>query len=214
MTNRMMTRAARAATVLGCRALLSLRSHGLPPPSGRPRIHVANHVSHADFVALWSALPAELRARTRPVAGADYWLASPLRRWLINDVFRGVLVARGGPRKDPAETERMIADLTAPLQAGEDLIFFPEGTRNLTGNDLMPLRAGIHMMLCQVPDAEVVPAWISNMDRILPKGALVPVPLGCELRHGPPISLQPDETREDFLARLHAAILACRSPQS
>lgn len=213
MTTPVLARAAGTATVLACRGLLSLHSKGLPDPTGRPRIYVANHVSHADFIALWSALPAALRRRTRPVAGADYWQASPFRRWLIHDVFRGVLVERGtGAKASPAQAEAMISDLTKPLLAGEDLIFFPEGTRNLTNTDLMPLRAGIHLMLRQVPKAEVIPVWISSMDRILPKGALVPVPLSCELRYGPAVHYDPEESRPDFIARLHAAILACRRP--
>ena len=108
----------------------------------------------------------------------------------------------------------MLRDLTDPLKAGEDLIFFPEGTRNLTSTDLMPLKSGIYLMLREVPDAEVVPAWISNMDRILPKGALVPVPLSCELRYGPSLQLGPDESRAAFLSRLQEAITACRKPQS
>ena len=63
-------------------------------PEPRQRVYFANHTSHTDFLLLWASLPPALRAVTRPVAGADYWLASPLRRFIINDVFNGVLVER------------------------------------------------------------------------------------------------------------------------
>lgn len=199
---------ARAGLVATCRGLLSLRSRNLPAPAANPRIYVANHVSHADFVALWTALPPELRLKTRPVAGADYWQASRLRHWLITHVFRGVLVTRGAanasePAPDP------IPGLAAPLQQGEDLIFFPEGTRNLTDAALLPLRSGIYRLMKAVPEAEVVPLWITHMDRILPKGAILPVPLNCTLTFGAPLRLTEGESGPAFLDRLHKAILAC-----
>ena len=59
-------------------------------PVARTRVYFANHRSHGDFVLIWASLPPALRQRTRPVAGADYWLTSPLRRFLINRVFHGV----------------------------------------------------------------------------------------------------------------------------
>ena len=42
-------------------------------PAPVPRVYFANHASHGDFVLIWTVLPAALRQRTRPVAGADYW---------------------------------------------------------------------------------------------------------------------------------------------
>ena len=63
-------------------------------PEPRQRVYFANHTSHTDFLLLWASLPPALRAVTRPVAGADYWLASPMRRFIIQDVFNGVLVER------------------------------------------------------------------------------------------------------------------------
>lgn len=211
MSNQVLARAARWGAVRSCRALLSLRALNFPQHGGRPRIYAANHVSHADFVALWASLPSELRGRTRPVAGADYWEASPFRHWLIHKVFRGVLVERGAKRSEPStDPTEVIRHLAAPLRAGEDLILFPEGTRNLSNTDLMRLRSGIWVLLQEVPEAEVVPAWISHMDRILPKGGLVPVPLNCELRYGAPLRPEPGEARSAFLARLHKAILDCR----
>ena len=49
-------------------------------PDPRPRVYFANHNSHGDFVLIWTVLPRTLRYLTRPVAGADYWTVSALRR--------------------------------------------------------------------------------------------------------------------------------------
>ena len=203
-------RMARAGLVGTARALLSLRAVDLPPPTGQPRILVANHVSHADFVALWSVLPPAQRLRTRPVAGADYWERSNLRAWIANEVFRAVLIDRdpASRRGDPVET---VAEV---LRGGEDVIFFPEGTRNLTDAPLLPLKSGVFHLARAVPQAEIVPAWILNLDRILPKGAFLPVPLNCAVRFGQPMRPEPGERRDAFLRRLSEAMLALSGPET
>ena len=89
------------------RALTGVRALWLgSEPDARPRVYFANHRSHGDFVLIWASLPPPLRRRTRPVAGADYWLTAPLRRFLINRVFRGVCIDRrpgrsGAPSSRP-----------------------------------------------------------------------------------------------------------------
>lgn len=204
MTASIPVRAARSALVGTARALLSLRAIDLPPPGAVPRILVANHVSHADFVALWSVLPKPQRLRTRPVAGADYWRGSGLKSWIAGEVFRAVLIDRDPAKRqtDPVETVAQV------LRGGEDVIFFPEGTRNLTDAPLLPLKSGIFHLAHAAPRAEIVPAWILNLDRILPKGAVVPVPLNCAVRFGQPMRPAEGEDRDSFLARLGAAMLA------
>jgi hypothetical protein len=84
-------------------------------------VYFANHRSHGDFVLIWASLPPALRRRTRPVAGADYWLTSPLRRFLINRVFHGVTIDRRPDRQGPNPVEQM----GAALVAGDSLILFP-----------------------------------------------------------------------------------------
>src|SRR5690554_825588 len=96
-------------------------------PARTQRICFANHTSHGDFVLLWASLPPELRARTRPVAGADYWLQGKLRRFVIHRVFRGVLVDR--ERREPSADP--LQPMLDALDQGDSLIIFPEGTRNL-----------------------------------------------------------------------------------
>jgi 1-acyl-sn-glycerol-3-phosphate acyltransferase len=175
-------------------------------PSSAQRIYFANHSSHGDFVLLWSALPPALRAHTRPVAGADYWLKGGLRRWLINDVFRGVLVERGGEK-----TADPIAAMLAALDAGDSLIIFPEGTRN-PGEAMLPFKSGLYHLARQRPAVELVPVWLENLARVMPKGQVIPVPLLCSVSFGAPIRLEAAEGKDAFLVRARQRILDLQGP--
>lgn len=190
------------------RALTGVRALWLgSEPDARPRVYFANHRSHGDFVLIWASLPPPLRRRTRPVAGADYWLTTPLRRFLINRVFRGVCIDRRPGRSGPNPVEQMGEALTA----GESLILFPEGTRNM-GDGLLPFKSGLHHLARAHPEAELIPVWIENLGRVMPKGSLIPVPLLCTLSFGPPLAPIDGESRDAFLARARTALLDLAPP--
>lgn len=177
------------------------------PPASQQQVYFANHRSHGDFVLIWASLPPCLRRRTRPVAAADYWLAGGLRRYIATRVFRGVLVERNGSRKQAGPIELM----GEALATGDSLIIFPEGTRNL-GDGLLPFKSGIYHLAKTHPEAELVPVWIENLGRVMPKGTLVPVPLICSLSFGQALSLTPGEAKDDFLKRAREALLALAPP--
>lgn len=173
-------------------------------PEARRRVYFGNHTSHGDFVLIWASLPRALRRRTRPVAGADYWLKGGLRQYLVERVFRAVLVDRTGklmPGLNPVE------QMAEALAADDSLIIFPEGTRNL-GDGLLPFKSGIYHLAKAHPEAEFVPVWIENLGRVMPKGSLIPVPLLCTLTFGQPLQITPDEGKETFLERARTALLA------
>lgn len=176
-------------------------------PAPRTRVYFANHRSHGDFVLIWASLPPDLRRRTRPVAGADYWLTTPLRRFLIERVFNGVCIDRRPERHGPNPVEQM----GAALAAGESLILFPEGTRNM-GDGLLPFKSGLHHLARAHPEAELVPVWIENLGRVMPKGSLIPVPLLCTLSFGPPLAPVEGESRDAFLTRARSALLDVAPP--
>ena len=189
-----------AKVLTGVRALWQGR-----PDFSRRRIYFANHRSHGDFVLIWSSLPPEVRRATRPVAGADYWLKGGLRRYIINKVFRGVLVDRQGGG-DP------VGQMAQALTGGDSLIMFPEGTRNLT-DDLLPFKSGLFHLARTVPDIDLVPVWIQNLGRAMPKGSNIPLPLLCTLTFGTPIQLREGEDKAAFLARARSALLALAPPE-
>lgn len=175
-------------------------------PDATPRIYFGNHSSHGDFVLVWASLPPALRASTRPVAGSDYWQASGVRRWMIHDVLNAVLVDRG--RKDRGD--HLVASVAAAIDAGDSLILFPEGTRNVGDDALQPFKTGIFHVAKARPRVECVPVWIENAGRAMPKGAILPLPLLCTLTFGAPLRVDDGEAADAFLHRLRAALLALR----
>ena len=175
-------------------------------PESRQRIYFANHRSHGDFVLIWASLPEQLRRLTHPIAGADYWLAGAIRRYIITRVFRGVLIER-----TEQKTTNPFELMGAALEAGDSLIMFPEGTRNL-GDDLLPFKSGIYYLAKAHPDIELIPVWIENLGRVMPKGTLIPVPLLCSLSFGTPIKAQPEESKKVFLQRIRDALLSLAPP--
>lgn len=170
-------------------------------PEPRQRIYFANHCSHGDFVLIWSSLPRQLRRQTRPVAGADYWQKSDLRRYIGERVFNAVPIPRGAGGPDAVERMR------AALDGGASLIVFPEGTRNLGEEMLQPFRNGLYWLAKARPDVECVPVWLRNLNRVLPKGEVIPVPLLCTLTFGAPLQLGPDEEKDAFVGRARDSLL-------
>ena len=199
-------RIAAAAIVLFARLVTAVRGvwRGSEPSEGGRRVYFANHSSHGDFVLLWTVLPPRLRRRARPVAAADYWLATATRRFVGRDVFRAVLIDRSGTGPREAPVERMLA----ALDAGDSLILFPEGTRNETDAALLPFRGGLHRIAEARADVDLVPVWIDNLNRVLPKGEIVPIPLVCTVTFGGALRLDPGENRSVFLERAREALLA------
>ena len=174
------------------------------PPEALQRIYFANHQSHLDWVLIWAALPSELRAHTRPIAAKDYWTASPFKHWLTREVFNAVYVNRQRTDdQDPLEP------LVQALQAGDSLVIFPEGTRSHRGEP-QAFKSGLYHLALQFPQVQLVPAWIDNVQRVMPKGEVVPVPILCTVTFGAPLSLKPDEDKREFLARARDAVVALR----
>jgi len=171
----------------------------------RQRIYFANHTSHLDFVLVWSALPRSLRALTRPVAAKDYWDKAGLRRYLVANVFNAVLVERDRA----AATRNPIEILLEGLGERHSLIIFPEGTRG-NGLQLGPFRSGLYRLGKARPDVELVPVYIDNLNRVLPKGEFVPVPMLASVSFGAPMRVEDGEEKDAFLERARSAILELR----
>ncbi|RLU09978.1 1-acyl-sn-glycerol-3-phosphate acyltransferase [Pseudomonas prosekii] len=187
-----------ARTVTGARSLWM----GCAPEPVQ-RIYFANHSSHGDFVLLWASLPPALRKLTRPVAGSDYWNKSALRRYIISRVFNGVLIDR--ERKDPVDNP--LQPMLDALEQGHSLIIFPEGTRN-PEDGLLPFKSGVYHLAKSYPQAQLIPVWIANLNRVMPKGRVLPLPLLCTTSFGAPLQLDADESKEQFLTRSREALLA------
>ena len=174
------------------------------PPMAEQRIYFANHQSHADLVMIWAALPRELRSITRPIAARDYWTKSRFRQWITTAVFNAVYVER--ERKGEEDPLQPLAEA---LQAGDSLIIFPEGTRG-HAEEPQPFKAGLYHLAQRFPQVVLVPAWIDNIQRVMPKGEVVPVPILCSVTFGSPLRVEPGEERRPFLDRARLAVMALR----
>jgi 1-acyl-sn-glycerol-3-phosphate acyltransferase len=183
-------------------------------PDTRQRVYFANHTSHLDFVVLWAALPREVRALARPVAAKDYWEKGRLRRYLATKVFKAVLIERGklslhdksgGAAGGIKAIERMIE----AMGERNSLIVFPEGTRG-SGEEIGPFKSGLYYLCAKKPGLELVPVYINNLNRILPKGEFLPVPLMSTVTFGPPLAFSDAEPKKLFLERAREAVDALR----
>jgi 1-acyl-sn-glycerol-3-phosphate acyltransferase len=176
-------------------------------PKAEQRIYFANHQSHFDWVLIWAALPHDLRAVVRPIAARDYWTRGAFKHWLTREVFNAVYVSRKRAQDDTTDDQDPLEPLLEALQHGDSLVLFPEGTRSNKGVP-QPFKSGLFHLAQAFPQVQLIPAWIDNVQRVMPKGEVVPVPILCTVTFGAPITLQPDEEKHDFLERARAAVIA------
>jgi 1-acyl-sn-glycerol-3-phosphate acyltransferase len=175
----------------------------------RQRVYFANHASHLDFILIWSALPPLMRERTRPVAGSDYWGKGAIRRYVSTKVFNAILIERPTAESSVAHARESIEAIAGGMGATHSIIVFPEGTRSFTG-DVLPFKSGLFHLCALKPGLEVVPVYLANMNRILPKGEVLPVPLIGRVIIGSPMHCEPGEDKTTFLTRARDAMLSLK----
>ncbi|MHA6265994.1 lysophospholipid acyltransferase family protein [uncultured Aliiroseovarius sp.] len=191
------------AIALFARLVTAVRGvwHGVDPVPHQ-RIYFANHTSNGDFVLIWTVLPPALRARTRPVAGSDYWLTNKLKTFIGREVFNAVLIDRNRDTR----TNDPVTQMVSALDDGASLILFPEGTRNMTDEPLLPFKPGLFHLAQARSKVELVPTWIENLNSVMPKGKVIPVPLLCSVTFGAPLEVVAGEDKAAFLARAQVAL--------
>ncbi len=172
-------------------------------PVAVQRVYYANHVSNADMPMIWTVLPPHMRRQTRPVAAADYWLKNKLRAFVGPEVFNCVLI----DRRPDARTEDPMEKIIEAIDEGASLIIFPEGNRNMTEDPLLPFRAGLYNIAKARPDVDLVPTWVANLNEIMPKGEVIPLPLICTVTFGAPVHVRDGEDKDSFLRRAADALV-------
>ena len=170
-------------------------------PDTRQRVYFANHSSNLDALVIWSALPPPVRALTRPVAARDYWTKGRVRPYLANHIFNALLIER----KKPSVSDNPLKDMLTALDDRHSLIIFPEGGRQ-TGGEMAPFKSGLYHLAKHRPDVEFIPVLIENLNRILPKGEFLLVPVLGGVNFGAPVKLEPGEAKDAFLQRTQVAI--------
>jgi 1-acyl-sn-glycerol-3-phosphate acyltransferase len=167
------------------------------------RIYFANHASHLDAPVIWASLPTAMRRRTRPVAARDYWESSALRRHLSSNVFRAVLIER---KRVTAHSNPLDA-MEQALDAGDSLILFPEGTRSEDEEGEMGhFKPGLWHLARKHPAVQLVPVHLENLNRILPKGEFILIPLLAAVTFGTPIRPEEGEEKAAFLERARQSV--------
>ena len=177
------------------------------PQSRAQRIYFGNHSSHLDFVIIWSALPGDARRLVRPVAGSEYWQRGVVRRYLADQVFHAVLIPRTqglGCRCDAAKLS--VGRMADEIGDRCSLIVFPEGTRRADG-EIGAFKSGLFHLSQRRPDVELIPVFLENLNRILPKGEVLPVPMLSRVIFGSPLTRVSGEGKHEFLARAREALV-------
>jgi 1-acyl-sn-glycerol-3-phosphate acyltransferase len=173
-------------------------------PDTCQRVYFANHTSHLDALVLWASLPKHIRALTRPVAAADYWEGGPVRRYMAKS-FNALLIDRTKIKVHNSPIDMMIR----AIGDTESLIVFPEGGRNHQP-EMKPFKSGLFYLAKKRPDLELVPVYIDNLNRVMPKGQFLPVPLLSCISIGAPIWLESGEKKVCFLNRAREAVLSMK----
>ncbi len=174
-------------------------------PDTCQRVYFANHTSHLDAIMVWSSLPQSVRELTRPVAAKDYWSRGIVRRWLAEKVFDAILIDRTDIKVHQSPVDMMIREAGTT----HSLIVFPEGGRSVSG-EIGEFKSGLYYLAKKRPDIELIPVHIDNLNRVLPRGEFLPVPLLSCISFGPPLWLERGEAKLDFLARARRAVLSLK----
>jgi 1-acyl-sn-glycerol-3-phosphate acyltransferase len=171
-------------------------------PDSCQRVYFSNHTSHLDALVIWAALPYRVREATRMVAAQDYWGAGPIRRYISKRLFNALLIER----ENVSLKNTPIKVMMDGMRDEYSIILFPEGGRSETG-ELGNFKSGIYYLCKKRPDLELIPVYLNNMNRILPRGKTLPVPMLSRVIFGPPMWLEMGETKDSFLERSRRAIL-------
>lgn len=171
-------------------------------PDTCQRVYFANHTSHLDAIVIWASLPTFVRERTRMIAAKDYWSAGPIRRYISKRLFNALLIDREkiGIKNTPI---KMMLD---EMQDTFSVILFPEGGRSSNGV-IGEFKSGLYHLCKKRPDLELIPVYLDNMNRILPRGKTLPVPMLSRVIFGPPLWLEEKEPKDVFLERARLAVM-------
>jgi len=171
-------------------------------PDRCQRVYFANHTSHLDPIVIWSSLPPQVREITRMVAAKDYWDSGPIRRYISKNVFNAMLI----DRKNISIHRTPVVVMAEEMADQYSIIIFPEGGRS-AGEEVLEFKSGMYHLAKKRPDLEFIPVYLDNMNRILPRGNVLPVPMLSRIVFGPPIWIETGEKRDTFLARAREAVL-------
>lgn len=171
------------------------------PDLGRQCIYYANHTSHMDTLAIMAALPPQARRNVKPIAARDYWGKNRFLSYVAQQGLNAVLIDRA-----PQAGQNVLEPVIDVVRTGHSIIIFPEGTRS---SQALPgaFKSGLFRLAEAFPDVDLVPVFLENLHRSMPRGKHVPLPILCTIRIGKPLARIENEEKTAFLERAREAIL-------
>ena len=164
-------------------------------------ILIANHNSHMDTMALMSAIPSRFIHRVHPIAARDFFGGSLFSRILMRYLVNATLIRRDreDPERDP------IDDMDKMLKKQRSLILYPEGSRGIPGK-MSNFKRGLGYLVQRNPNINVIPVYLENIYKTLPKGKKLILPYNCSIKFGQPIKFN-SLKMEDILKTAEKEIL-------
>ena len=145
-------------------------------------ILIANHNSHMDTMALMSAIPSRFIHRVHPIAARDFFGGSLFSRILMRYLVNATLI-----RRDREDSKRdPIDDMDKMLKKQRSLILYPEGSRGIPGK-MSNFKRGLGYLVQRNPNIKVIPVYLENIYKTLPKGKKLILPYNCSIKFGQPI---------------------------
>jgi 1-acyl-sn-glycerol-3-phosphate acyltransferase len=170
-----------------------------------PAVFVANHVSALDAVVMAEALPPRYRHRSVVVAAADSIFKRKWEARLAQVTVDAFPIPRGGGARAHLEY------LKGLLAKNWSVIIFPEGRLTVTGA-IGTFRKGA-AILAMDAGVPIVPAYVDGMYEVMPRFRRVPRPGRVSVRFSSPVTPEPNDDYDTFIARVEAVVRALAGPK-
>ena len=158
-------------------------------------ILIANHNSHMDTMAIMSAIPSRYIHKVHPIAARDFFGGSLFKKILMRYLVNATLIQRDrdDPNNDPIDS------MDKMLKKSRSLILFPEGSRGVPGV-MAKFKKGLGYLIQRNPEINVIPVYLDNVYKTLPRGKNLILPYNCSIKFGDPIKFKSMEMDEILLS--------------
>ncbi len=164
------------------------------PKVPTPCIIVSNHNTHFDIYVLTMLFPIRALHRVRSAAAADTF-KSGLLGCFCRATLNPILVDRHARAHDP------LAEIKTAIEQGDSLILFPEGTRGDPGV-INLFKPGIGEIARSYPHIPIYPCFIAGIERVWPRGTMLPLPFNVEILLGESYRADPNLHRREIAVQL------------
>ena len=158
-------------------------------------ILIANHNSHMDTMAIMSAIPSRYIHKVHPIAARDFFGGSLFKKILMRYLVNATLIQRDrdDPNNDPIDS------MDKMLKKSRSLILFPEGSRGIPGV-MAKFKKGLGYLIQRNPKINVIPVYLDNVYKTLPRGKNLILPYNCSIKFGDPIKFKSMEMDDILLS--------------